>query len=77
MQYIISNKKKYIHQGGIQLLSLRFPVLRGCRGCDRMVVGFTLDLQLPVQLVHITTNVCGFEYRSWRGVLDITICHNV
>jgi len=22
-----------------------------------MVVGFTLDLQLPVQLVHITTNV--------------------
>jgi hypothetical protein len=35
-----------------------------------------LDLQLPMQSVHITTNV-QFEPRSWRGVLDTTLCDKV
>jgi hypothetical protein len=35
-----------------------------------------LHLQLPVQSVHITTNV-EFEPCSWRGVLDKTLCDKV
>jgi hypothetical protein len=27
-----------------------------------------------IQSVPITTNVVEFEYRSWRGVFDLTLC---
>jgi len=33
-----------------------------------------LDLQLPVQSMPITTE---FKPRSWRGVLDTTLCDKV
>ena len=33
-----------------------------------------LDLQLSMQSVSITTNVVGFEFHSWRGILDTTVC---
>ena len=40
-----------------------------------VVVVWWLDLQLPVQSVPIIT--CEFERRSWRGVLDTTLCDKV
>ena len=33
-----------------------------------VVIVWYLDLQLPLQLVTITTNVCEFKFRSWRGL---------
>ena len=40
-----------------------------------VVVVWWLDLQLPVQSVPIITR--EFERRSWRGVLDTTLCDKV
>ena len=40
------------------------------------VIVWQLDLQLPVQSVPITTSVVS-ESRSWRGVLDTTLCDKV
>ena len=43
-----------------------------------VVIVWYLDLQLPMQSMSITTNRrCGFESRSWRGVLDTTLCDQV
>jgi len=36
-----------------------------------------MDLQLPVQSVPITTNVANLNTRSWRDVLDTTLCDKV
>jgi hypothetical protein len=36
-----------------------------------------LDLQLPVQSVPIITKVVSSNPRSWRGVLDTTLCDKV
>jgi hypothetical protein len=37
-----------------------------------------MDLQLPMQSVSITTKVViEFEPRSWRGILDATLCNKV
>jgi len=36
-----------------------------------------LELQLPMQFVSITTSRYEFESRSWRGVLDTTLCDKV
>ena len=36
-----------------------------------------MDLQLPVQSVPITTNVVNLNTRSWRDVLDTTLCDKV
>ena len=44
-----------------------------CRGRDRMVVGFTITYVISAHH-HYS---CEFESRSWRGVLDTTLCHKV
>ena len=40
------------------------------RGCDRMVVGFTTNYAISTYH-HLC---CEFESRSWRDVLDSTLC---
>jgi hypothetical protein len=47
--------------------------LRGCRDCDRMVVGFTTTCAMSAY--HHKS--CQFEPRSWWGVLYITLCDKV
>jgi hypothetical protein len=43
-----------------------------------VVIVWLLDLQLPVQSVHITTKVVSsIEPRSWWGVIDTTLCDKV
>jgi hypothetical protein len=42
---------------------------RGCRGCDRMVVGITTTY--AISAYH--HKICKFESRSWQGVLDTTL----
>jgi hypothetical protein len=42
------------------------------RGRDCMVVGFTT---CAISAYHYKS--CEFEPRSWRGVLDTTLCHKV
>jgi hypothetical protein len=44
--------------------------VRGCRGHDHMVVGFTTTC--AISAYHHKN--CAFEPRSWRGVLDTTLC---
>ena len=46
---------------------------RGRRGRDRMVVGFTTTY--TINSYHHWS--CEFESRSWRGVLDTTLCDTV
>ena len=46
-------------------------LIRGRRGCDRMVVGFTC----AISTYH--HQICEFETRSWLGVLDTTLCDKV
>jgi len=43
------------------------------RGRDRIVVGFTTTY--AISAYHYKR--CEFEPRSWRGVLDKTICNKV
>jgi len=45
----------------------------GCRGRDRMVVGFTTTY--AISAYHHQR--CEFESRSWRGLLDTTLCDKV
>jgi hypothetical protein len=40
------------------------------RGCDRMVIGFTATYE--ISSYHYSS--CEFESRSWRSVLDTTLC---
>jgi hypothetical protein len=42
----------------------------GCRGRDRMIVGFTTSCAISVY--HLLS--CEFEPRSWRSVLGTTLC---
>ena len=43
-----------------------------------IVIVWQLDLQLPVQSVHITTKVVDeFESHSWRDLLDTKLCDKV
>ena len=46
---------------------------RDRRGRDRMVVGFTATC--AISAYHPKS--CQFEPRSWRGVLDTTLCDKV
>ena len=39
-------------------------------GCDRMVVRFTTTCVISAY----RHQSCEFEFRSWRGVLDTTLC---
>jgi hypothetical protein len=45
----------------------------GRHGRDRMIVGFTTTC--AVRAYHHKS--CEFEPRSWRGVLDTTLCDKV
>jgi len=45
----------------------------GRRGRDRMVVGFATTCAISAYHHYI----CEFEPRSWRGVLDTTLCDKV
>jgi hypothetical protein len=40
-----------------------------------VVILWQLDLQLPVQPVPITPYVVSSNPRSWRGVLDTSLCN--
>ena len=51
-----------------------FPIIdRGHRSRDHVVVGFTTTYTLSAY--HHWS--CQFEFRSWRGVLDTTLCEKV
>jgi uncharacterized membrane protein len=52
---------------------LNLYAYRGCR--DRMVVGFTTTNAISTYM-YLPWN-CEFESRSWRGVLDTTLCDKV
>jgi len=45
----------------------------GRRGRDRMVAGFKTTY--AISIYHHYS--CEFEPRSWQGVLNTTLCHNV
>ena len=47
-----------------------YCLIRGRRGRDRMVVGFTTTYAISVY--HHKS--CEFESRLWRGVLYTTLC---
>ena len=42
-----------------------------------VVIVWQVDLQLHMQSVPITTKIVRIESRSWRGVLDTTLCDKV
>ena len=42
-----------------------------------VVIVWQVDLQLPMQSVPITTKIVRIVPRSWRGVLDTTLCDKV
>jgi hypothetical protein len=44
--------------------------MRGCRGSDRMIIGFTTTCAI----MAYRHKGCEFEPRSWRGVLYTTLC---
>jgi hypothetical protein len=46
---------------------------QGRSGFDRMVVGFTTTCAISAYQLYS----CEFEPRSWRGVLDTTLCDKV
>ena len=77
MKKNIKNYYKYI----IVLCFLLNPLVKyrhtwfinGCHGCDRMVVGFTTTC--AISAYHYWS--FEFEYCSWRGVLDTTLCDKV
>jgi hypothetical protein len=46
--------------------------IKGCGGCDLMVVGFTTTYAINVSPLKLE-----FESSSWRGVLDTTLCDKV
>jgi hypothetical protein len=49
-------------------------ILKGHRGCDRMVVGITTTYATSVYHHYLS---CDLESRSWRSVLNTTLCHKV
>ena len=40
------------------------------------MIAWYLDFQLPVQSAYHHYS-CEFEFHSWRGVLDTTLCDKV
>ena len=48
---------------------------RGRHGCDRMVVTVGFTTTCAISAYHHWS--CDFEPRSWRGVLDTTLCDKV
>ena len=47
--------------------------IRGRRGCNRTLVGFTTTYAISAYH-HLSYE---FEYQSWRGVPDTTLCDKV
>ena len=71
---IITKEVKRQSTGHVLKTYLFFTfVMRGRRGRDRMVVGFTTTCASSAYQ-HYS---CEFEPRSWRGVLDTTLCNKV
>ena len=75
------NVHKTDHQDIISESSLHhsYPLylnnLIGCRGCDRMIVGFiTTCTYVFSAYYHLH---CDFEPYSWSGLLDTTLCDKV
>ena len=66
ISYIISNEI-------FQVYSYLIHCSNDRRGRDRMVVGFTITYAINVY--HDQS--CEFEPRSWRDVLDTTLCDKV
>jgi len=64
--------KGIVYVSNIISHSICTVTFRGCRGRDRVVVGF----RLPVQSVPITTNVVRSN-PPMRGILDTTLCDKV
>jgi len=52
---------------------LTFILPRDRRGCDRMVVGFTITYAISAYQ-HTS---CEFKSRPWRVVLNTTFCDKV
>ena len=48
-------------------------MIGGCRGRDRMVVGFKTTC--PISAYH--HQHCEFDSCAWQGVLDTTLCNKV
>ena len=61
-----------IHCRGIFFLKL-FANCRDCHGRDNMVVGLTTTYAISAYH-HLS---CEFESRSWRDVLNKTLCDKV
>ena len=53
--------------------SYNYQGLGGRHGCDRMVVGITTAYAISAYY-HLS---CDFEPRSWRGVINTTLCDKV
>jgi hypothetical protein len=71
---VLKNIKQYQWLGGLNISSVCFGlcfILSG--GCDRMVVGFTTTC--AISAYHHWS--CELEPRTWRGVLDTTLCDKV
>jgi hypothetical protein len=49
-------------------------VVRGHRGHDRMVVGFTTTCAINA---YHHKKIVNLNTRSWQGVLDTTLCDEV
>ena len=67
MSFIIYKLWKYLFKKFIPSFS----------GAVMVVIVWLLDLQLPVQSVHITTKVVSVNTIPWRSVLDTTLCDKV
>jgi hypothetical protein len=65
----LNNKKQILKRSQLSY-NATLP-LPSCR--DRMVVGFTTIYAISAYH-HLS---CEFEYRSWRGVLNTTLCDKV
>jgi hypothetical protein len=64
---------KHISPGQLYILGNMDPGDILNRGRDRMVVGFTDTYAISVYHHY----ACEFEPRSWRGIIDTTLCDKV
>ena len=63
----------WVMHGHCLILPIITISVRGHCGHDRMVVGFTTTYAIGAY--HNLS--CEFKSRSWRGVLDATLCEKV
>ena len=64
---------KYVGASYLQCCTYFCQIYRGRRGRDRIIVGFITTYAISAYH-HLS---CEFESRSWRGVLDTTLCDKV